>query len=46
MEEITELLKLAAELKNYADTMPTDPFARRWRIISKALIAQANGMAG
>lgn len=46
MKDIEEMLKIAAELMNYARTMPSDPFARRWRLCAEALIAKANAMAG
>lgn len=32
-----EAVRLAKEYKNYADKMPTDPYRRRWEIISAAL---------
>ena len=44
--DIKEILKIAAELLNYARTMPTDPYARRRRLCGEALIAKANAMAG
>lgn len=44
--DIKEILKIAAELMNYARTMPTDPYARRWRLCAEALISKANAMGG
>lgn len=46
MPEIDEMLKIAAELMNYANTMPSDPYANRWRLCALALIAKANSMVG
>lgn len=44
--EILEILQIAKEFINYADKMPNDPYARRWRLAGLALIAQANSMVG
>lgn len=46
MPKIDELLKIASELMHYSNSMPSDPYARRWRLAAMALIAQANAMAG
>lgn len=37
-----EAAKLAKEYRNYVDKMPTDPYQRRWSIISRALVEYAN----
>lgn len=46
MPKVDELLKIAGELMHFANSMPSDPYARRWRLAAMAMIAQANAMSG
>jgi hypothetical protein len=42
--KIAELRGFAKEYRQYAKTMPTDPFATRWHILAGALLYQADGL--
>jgi hypothetical protein len=39
-----ELRGFAKEYRNYAKTMPTDPYATRWMMIAEALTFQADAL--